>query len=70
MILKELRLTKKLSQQILALKSGYSQPTISNIERGFAVPNRDQKRRIAKALGERASTIDWPDCNREIRDRQ
>jgi len=59
MTLKEIRFIRNLTQQSLSTKSGISQSSLSNIERGFVKPTAMQKKRIAKALQLNPKVITW-----------
>ena len=58
MDLKEARFQKKLTQFDLRIKTGIHQSKISNFERGYLKPNKDEKKLLAKALGIKASDLD------------
>jgi len=47
----ETRVLKRMSQYVLASKTGISQSKISLVENNLAEPRQDEKRRLAKALG-------------------
>lgn len=51
MTLREWRLRKQLTQDVLAAKSGVDQTHISSIEIGRRIPSEDVRERLAKALG-------------------
>jgi len=53
----EVRVLQRLSQYVLALKTGISQPRISIIENSLVQPKEDEKKKIAKALGVKAEDI-------------
>ena len=59
MNLREARFKKNYTQFDLRLKTGISQTKISHFERGYLLPRDDEKQRIAKALGVKASDLDW-----------
>lgn len=59
MDLREARFKKKLTQFDLCIKTGIQQSKISHFERGYLVPRPDEKKRIAKAMGVKASDLDW-----------
>jgi len=59
MDLREARFQKRYTQLDIRLKTGIHQSKISNFERGYLIPREDEKNRIAKALGIKASDIDW-----------
>ena len=59
MDLREARFKKKLTQFDLCIKTGIQQSKISHFERGYMVPRDDEKKRIAKALGFKASDLFW-----------
>ncbi len=50
-IIREIRITKGLTQEELFLKSTIAQTTISQIESGRKRPNRSSMKKICKALG-------------------
>lgn len=50
-IIKRLRKEARLKQAALAEAAGFSQPTLSRIERGYHLPDEDQRENIANALG-------------------
>jgi len=56
MDLRDTRRLKKLSQERLAVLSGVTQPTISNIEMGKACPNATTRGKLEKVLGRH---INW-----------
>lgn len=49
--LKQDRITKKLSQQEISLRTGIKTQNISRIERGLVIPKTDTLLRYAQALG-------------------
>lgn len=59
MNLREARFRKKLTQFDLRIKTGISQTKISHFERGYLIPREDEKKRIARALGVKASEVVW-----------
>lgn len=56
-VLARVRRTKRITGARLAEMAGISQPTISRIERGRSLPDPDQVRRIARALGLDEDTV-------------
>lgn len=61
MELKEARFKRRLTQFDLRLKTGIHQSKISHFENGYLVPRDDERKRIAKALGVKASDLNWSD---------
>jgi transcriptional regulator with XRE-family HTH domain len=59
MTLREIRFIRGITQQILSVKSGVNQATISHIERGLRYPTDQQKKRIAKVLQLNPKAITW-----------
>ncbi|MCK5219840.1 helix-turn-helix transcriptional regulator [bacterium] len=59
MDLREARFKKKLTQFDLCIKTGIQQSKISHFERGYLAPRDEERKRIAKALGVKASDLNW-----------
>ena len=57
MILKEARFFKGLNQWDISVKTGIPQSKLSLIERGYVDPKKDEKKKIAKALGYKVTDI-------------
>jgi transcriptional regulator with XRE-family HTH domain len=53
----ETRVLQRISQYVLALKTGIPQPRISIIQNSLVTPREDEKNKIAKALGVKAEDI-------------
>lgn len=53
---REARFKRRMSQDILRLKTGISNAEISRIERGLRIATEEQKKKIAKALD---YDLDW-----------
>ena len=53
------RLIARLNQYDLAIRSGIPQPTCSLMENGYRVPNKNERRALARALGCNVDEIDW-----------
>jgi transcriptional regulator with XRE-family HTH domain len=49
--LKEIRFFNRITQPLLALKTGIQQSRISLIENSLVMPRDEEKKKIAKALG-------------------
>ena len=49
--LREKRVTRRITQLDLRIKTGFSQTMISYWERGLLEPTEDQKKQLASALG-------------------
>jgi len=49
--LKEVRFFKRISQPLLALKTGIQQSRISLIQNELVKPREEEKRKLSKALG-------------------
>ena len=47
----ETRVLKRVSQYVIALKTGIQQSRISLIQNGLVMPREEEKKKIAKALG-------------------
>jgi len=63
MNLAEARFRKGLTQWDLKVKTGINQTKISLIERNYVVPRKEEKERLANALGVKAEEIVWPEDN-------
>jgi len=61
MDLKTARFKKNLTQWDLKAKTGIHQSKISLMERGYLEPNKDEVKRLAKALGVKADDLTWND---------
>ena len=59
MDLKTTRVSKRRTQFDVAVATGISQSQISYFERGLVDPNRDERHKLAAALGVKAYEIDW-----------
>jgi len=57
--LKELRFRNGVTQYDVMLKTGIPQPVVSLIERGYRVPNEDERKRIAKVFKIRPEEIEF-----------
>ena len=64
--LREIRVTKRITQFQLRLATGIHQSKISMIENGLVEPPDDEKKRLAKALGVRIEEI-WPEEARKTK---
>jgi len=58
----EVRVLQKMSQYVLAQKSGIMQPRISLMENSFVVPKQEEKALLAKALKVDVNAI-FPDMD-------
>lgn len=59
--LREIRVTKRITQFQLRLSTGIHQSRISMIENGLVHPSEDEKKRLSRALGVRTEEI-FPRC--------
>ena len=59
MLLREVRVLQKMTQQELARRIDLCQKTISDFERGYAIPNETRKLKIADILGCGPDVIEW-----------
>ena len=55
--LREVRFFKRITQPLLALKTGIQQSRISLIENRLVVPRVEEKQKIARALGLRVEEL-------------
>ena len=55
--LREVRFFKRVTQPLLALKTGIQQSRISLIENELVIPREDEKQKIAEALGTTVQNI-------------
>ena len=53
----ETRALKRVTQYVIALKTGINQSRISLIENGLVKPREEEKKKIAKALGADAAQL-------------
>lgn len=59
MLLREVRVLQKMSQQELAKRLSCCQKSISDYERGYAIPNEDRKQKLADILGVDPDILEW-----------
>ena len=59
--LREIRFFKRVTQPLLALKTGTQQPRISLIENALVKPREDEQKKIAKALGKTIQDVFTPE---------
>ena len=57
MTLREARFFKGLNQWDISVKTGIPQSKLSLIERGYVDPREDEKKKIAKVLGQKVAEI-------------
>ena len=55
--MKEIRARERVTQFVLATKTSISQSRLSYFENGWLIPKREEKERIAKALGLRPDEV-------------
>jgi len=56
---REIRVIKRIPQEVLERRTKISQTKISQIDNGLAVPTEKEKKKLARALGVSVSEI-WP----------
>lgn len=59
MLLREIRVLQRMTQQELAKMTGCCQKTISNYENFFAIPDEARKHKLADILGCGPDVIEW-----------
>lgn len=59
MRLRDVRVLKRMTQCELEARTGVFASRLSLLERGYAMPKPEEKKRLAKALGLRVREIDW-----------
>jgi transcriptional regulator with XRE-family HTH domain len=57
--LREKRVLSRLTQYDIVTRARIPQSTYSLIERGYKVPNDDERQRLARALGCQVDEIEW-----------